>query len=236
MISQAATLWREGLKAAFARSSAALPQAARSLASQPATAAGRSQVDVCIVGAGPAGLAAAVRLKQNVQAEGRDVSVLVVEKAQQVGAVQAQLPYVASALPFTHEYCTPHSAKGSCAEATHIRRVLPLHRQSCTSQAENRAGDHTLSGGVFDPCSLNELFPRPADDPEADYEWQALGAPVTTKVKRSRFSVLSQRRRWWFPRPRQLRNRGNYLVDQRCAASPAQAHWFVGREAWTPQI
>jgi hypothetical protein len=43
--------------------------------------------DVCIVGAGPAGLAAAVRLKQNSQAEGRDVSVLVLEKGQRIGAL-----------------------------------------------------------------------------------------------------------------------------------------------------
>ena len=83
-------------------------------------------------------------------------------------------------------------------------------------QVSMLAGDHTFSGGVFDPCSLNELFPRPASDPEADYEWQTLGAPVATKVRRSRFSLLSQRRRWWLPRPRQLRNRGNFLVDQRC--------------------
>ena len=89
MFSQTAALWRVGVDAAFARAVIALSPAARSLAAPPAAAAGRSQVDVCIVGAGPAGLAAAVRLKQNVQAEGREVSVLVVEKAEQVGALTA---------------------------------------------------------------------------------------------------------------------------------------------------
>ena len=42
--------------------------------------------DVCIVGAGPAGLAAAIRLKQSAQVSERDVSVCVLEKGGQVGA------------------------------------------------------------------------------------------------------------------------------------------------------
>src|SRR6476660_9819332 len=42
--------------------------------------------DVVIVGAGPAGLAAAIRLKQKAAASGSDVSVVVVEKGSEVGA------------------------------------------------------------------------------------------------------------------------------------------------------
>jgi electron-transferring-flavoprotein dehydrogenase len=42
--------------------------------------------DVVIVGAGPAGLAAAIRLKQRAEAEGREVSVCVLEKGSEVGA------------------------------------------------------------------------------------------------------------------------------------------------------
>ncbi|MSO55072.1 MAG: electron transfer flavoprotein-ubiquinone oxidoreductase [Rhodospirillales bacterium] len=42
--------------------------------------------DVVIVGAGPAGLAAAIRLKQQAQAQGREVSVCVIEKGSEVGA------------------------------------------------------------------------------------------------------------------------------------------------------
>jgi len=41
--------------------------------------------DVVIVGAGPAGLAAAIRLKQRAQAGGRDLSVAVLEKAAEIG-------------------------------------------------------------------------------------------------------------------------------------------------------
>ena len=42
--------------------------------------------DLLIVGAGPAGLSAAIRARQLAQAEGREISVCVLEKGAQVGA------------------------------------------------------------------------------------------------------------------------------------------------------
>lgn len=76
-------------------------------------------------------------------------------------------------------------------------------------------GAHNLSGNVLDPSALNELFPRPVDDPEAPFGWETLGAPVATKVTKDRFSMLSKRRRWWMPVPRQMRNKGNYIISLR---------------------
>ena len=104
--------------------------------------------DVVIVGAGPAGLAAACRLKQ-VNAE---LSVCVVEKGSEVGA-------------------------------------------------------HILSGAVFEPTALNELFP----------DWEAMGAPLETAVSGDQIFVFTgAEKRLKVPglfAPKTMHNHGNYVIS-----------------------
>src|SRR6478752_1560952 len=106
------------------------------------------EFDVVIVGAGPAGLAAACRLKQ-INAE---LNVVVVEKGSEVGA-------------------------------------------------------HILSGAVFEPSALTELFP----------DWKEKGAPLHTQVKRDDiYMMLSQDSAIKVPGlfvPKTMHNEGNYIIS-----------------------
>ncbi len=110
------------------------------------------EFDVVIVGAGPAGLSAACRLKQKAADAGQEISVCVVEKGSEVGA-------------------------------------------------------HILSGAVFEPRALDELFP----------DWKALGAPLNTPVKRDDIYILknaetSSKVPGAFV-PRTMHNEGNYIIS-----------------------
>ncbi|KXJ32071.1 MULTISPECIES: electron transfer flavoprotein-ubiquinone oxidoreductase [Pseudomonas] len=110
------------------------------------------EFDVVIVGAGPAGLSAACRLKQQAAEQGQEISVCVVEKGSEVGA-------------------------------------------------------HILSGAVFEPRALDELFPN----------WKELGAPLNTPVKRDDIYLLKDDRQatkvpnFFVPKP--MHNEGNYIIS-----------------------
>jgi len=110
------------------------------------------EVDVVIVGAGPAGLATACKLLQLAQEGGKELSVCVLEKGSEVGA-------------------------------------------------------HILSGAVFEPGPLEELFP----------DWKEKGAPLNTRVTGDDVYFLggpeSSAR---FPNmlvPRPMHNHGNYIIS-----------------------
>jgi len=110
------------------------------------------EFDVVVVGAGPAGLSAACRLKQKAAEAGSEISVCVVEKGSEVGA-------------------------------------------------------HILSGAVFEPRALNELFP----------DWKELGAPLNTEVKRDDIYVLkdgsSSIKVPDLFVPKTMHNQGNYIIS-----------------------
>jgi len=110
------------------------------------------EFDVVIVGAGPAGLAAACRLKQLAQEKGRELSVVVVEKGSEIGA-------------------------------------------------------HILSGNVFEPRALDELFP----------DWKERGAPVKTGVIRDDiYYMTSEKGATKVPGPfvpAPMHNEGNYIIS-----------------------
>lgn len=107
--------------------------------------------DILIVGAGPSGLSAAIRVKQLALESGREVNVCVLEKGAAVGA-------------------------------------------------------HIVSGAVFDPIALQELIP----------DWQALGAPLNTKVSQDQLTLLGKNQAWVIPHwllPPLMSNTDNYIIS-----------------------
>ncbi|MFT6093269.1 MAG: electron-transferring-flavoprotein dehydrogenase [Pseudohongiellaceae bacterium] len=110
------------------------------------------EVDVVIVGAGPAGLSTACRLMQMAKESGKELSVCVLEKGSEVGA-------------------------------------------------------HILSGAVFEPSALNELFP----------DWKERGAPLNTAVTGDDVYYLpGAQSKFKFPGlfvPRPMHNHGNYIIS-----------------------
>ena len=77
----------------------------------------------------------------------------------------------------------------------------------CVVEKGSEIGAHILSGNVFEPTGLNELFPN----------WQEMGAPVKTAVKRDDVYYLTGAEKGirtpnlFVPRP--MHNKGNYIIS-----------------------
>lgn len=110
------------------------------------------EVDVVIIGGGPAGLSTACRLLQMARDGSQELSVCVLEKGSEIGA-------------------------------------------------------HIVSGAIFEPSALNELFP----------EWKQQGAPLNTAVTGDDVYFLpGAESSFKFPGllvPRPMHNDGNYIVS-----------------------
>lgn len=97
-------------------------------------------VDVVIVGAGPAGLAAAIRLKQIALEKGEDVSVVVLEKGSEVGA---------------------HILSGAVIDPIALDSLLPEWREEDTPIKTKVTADHFLVLGPAGAARLpNMLMPK----------------------------------------------------------------------------
>ncbi len=79
--------------------------------------------------------------------------------------------------------------------------------QICVLEKGAEVGAHILSGAVFEPHALNELLPDWAEDESH---------PFQTPVKKDRFEWFSANKGWRLPSsllPKELKNRGNYIVS-----------------------
>ncbi len=94
--------------------------------------------------------------------------------------------------------------------ACHLMQLSREHGHElsvCVVEKGSEVGAHILSGAVFEPSALNELFP----------DWRELGAPLNTAVKQDDIYVLrSQEKATRVPDflvPKTLHNEGNYIIS-----------------------
>ena len=77
----------------------------------------------------------------------------------------------------------------------------------CVVEKGSEVGAHILSGAVFEPTALNELFPH----------WKEQGAPLETKVKEDHIFLFKNAEKASkipnFFAPKTMHNHGNYIIS-----------------------
>ena len=77
----------------------------------------------------------------------------------------------------------------------------------CLVEKGSELGAHSLSGAVFEPTALDELFPQWRDEQDC---------PVKVAVKEDEFYLLQDGAAWHLPHlfiPKTMRNHGNYIIS-----------------------
>ncbi len=73
----------------------------------------------------------------------------------------------------------------------------------CVIEKAPEMGAHTLSGAVFEPRALDELYP----------DWRNMGSPIKQEAGQDQFVFLTETKSFKFPiTPPQMNNHGNYIV------------------------
>ncbi len=82
------------------------------------------EVDVLIVGGGPAGMSAAIKLMQMASSEGKEMRVCVVEKASEIGLLSGN-----SLMPLVNlqhfDHLGGHTLSGACIELKALNELIP---------------------------------------------------------------------------------------------------------------
>ena len=76
----------------------------------------------------------------------------------------------------------------------------------CVLEKGSYVGAHILSGNVFEPRALNELFP----------DWKERDAPLRTEVKSDTMKILTETGSYNLPNvfmPKSISNHGNYIIS-----------------------
>lgn len=94
--------------------------------------------------------------------------------------------------------------------ACHLMQLAQQQEQElmvCVVEKGSEVGAHILSGAVFEPRALTELFP----------DWQEKGAPLTTKVTGDDIYLLNSNNNGIklpnFSVPKTMHNEGNYIAS-----------------------